>query len=31
MGVALARGENAKEAVERAKAAAQRVQIRYQG
>ena len=31
MGVALARGESVSEAVERAKAAAQRVQIRYQG
>src|SRR4051794_17787993 len=31
MGVALARGESADEAVERAKAAAVRVQIRYQG
>ena len=31
MGIALARGENAEEAVERAKAAAARVQIRYRG
>ena len=31
MGVALARGEDALEAVDRAKAAAARVQIRYQG
>ncbi|HYX46643.1 MAG TPA: ATP-grasp domain-containing protein, partial [Sphingomicrobium sp.] len=31
MGVALARGENAQEATDRAKAAAQRVQIRYRG
>jgi phosphoribosylglycinamide formyltransferase 2 len=31
MGIALARGENAEEAVERAKAAASRVQIRYRG
>jgi phosphoribosylglycinamide formyltransferase 2 len=31
MGVALARGENAEEAVDRAKAAAARVQIRYRG
>jgi phosphoribosylglycinamide formyltransferase 2 len=31
MGVALARGESAEEAVERAKAAAARVKIRYQG
>jgi phosphoribosylglycinamide formyltransferase 2 len=31
MGVALARGENAAEAVDRAKAAAARVHIRYHG
>jgi phosphoribosylglycinamide formyltransferase 2 len=31
MGIALARGENAQQAVERAKAAASRVQIRYRG
>jgi formate-dependent phosphoribosylglycinamide formyltransferase (GAR transformylase) len=31
MGIALARGENADEAVARAKAAASRVQIRYRG
>jgi phosphoribosylglycinamide formyltransferase 2 len=31
MGIALARGENAEEAVERAKAAAARVRIRYEG
>jgi len=30
MGVALARGENASDAVERAKAAAARVHVRYQ-
>jgi formate-dependent phosphoribosylglycinamide formyltransferase (GAR transformylase) len=31
MGVALARGEDAEEAIYRAKAAAARVRIRYQG